>query len=567
MSQPHRAPASIPATPPNEGERLETLYRLDILDTAPEPAFDQLAALARQLTRAPHAMVSFIDERRQWYKAKSGSDLDEIPREDAFCSHAILVNEPTIVADTLDDERFCEHPLVIGPPHVRFYAGFPVRIDGNALGTLCVLGPEPHELSDQECEGLAALRDQVEAQLNLREALRESERLRRETIEQAQQLELTHKRLAQVDKTQALGRMAGGIAHDFNNILTIIRTCADFLLRELQPDAHLREDADDIVAATIRASALTRQLLAFGRAQALDPRVVALDEIVAPMQKLLRRVVPEEIDLHTRLDAADAYLHVDPSQLEQVVVNLVLNARDAVQPGGQIAIETTRARLADGEHERIPAGEYGVVRVRDNGIGIDADVVDQIFDPFFSAGEHSSGNGLGLAIVQGVVSQSDGYIDVDAGLDAGVQFEIWLPTTQRDDPAEAKHKTDTAPRSSSATVLLVEDDRLVRKSLRRILRSRDHEVLEAEDAAEAMQLWSVHQDSIDAVVSDVVLPGRRGPDIVADLRRERASLPALFVTGYTGKSDIDVCGPAPTAVLHKPVASDELLAQLEELLG
>ncbi|HEU5218653.1 MAG TPA: PAS domain S-box protein [Gemmatimonadales bacterium] len=380
--------------------------------------------------------------------------------------------------------------------------------------------------------------------------------------------------LLQSQKMDSLGRLAGGVAHDFNNLLTVIRGYADVLSRELSDgDPHFAE-VREIRRAADRATALTRQLLALSRRQVLMPREVDLNALVQEMEQMLRRVIGENISIVTLRGPDVGMVRADPGQLEQVLLNLAVNARDAMPSGGTLTIATTRVRLSGDEPAArgIPPGDYVVLRVSDTGIGIDGETQAKIFEPFFTTKPLGEGTGLGLSTVYGIVQQSSGAIAVESEVGEGSTFRIFLPRLAEgavatiDTPPGGIHRPAGQRRRN--TVLLVEDDDGVRQLTRRILEDFGFAVLEARNGTEALAHLDAGSPRIDAVVSDVVMPGMGGRELVGRLRLRRPDLPVLFLSGYTGDevSD-DVRGQLHQAFMQKPFSPDALAAALEELLA
>ncbi len=381
--------------------------------------------------------------------------------------------------------------------------------------------------------------------------------------------------LLQSQKMDSLGRLAGGVAHDFNNLLTVIRGYADVLSRELSEGDPRSAEVREIRRAADRATALTRQLLALSRRQVLVPREVDLNALVQEMEQMLRRVIGENFSIATVRGPDVGLVRADPGQLEQVLLNLAVNARDAMPGGGRLTIDTARMVLAAPREEPatrgVPPGDYVVLRVTDTGIGIDRETQARIFEPFFTTKPLGEGTGLGLSTVYGIVQQSGGAITVESEVGAGTTFRIFLPRLSDGVVASTETLATGIPRPTRRrrnTVLLVEDDEGVRQLTRRILEDFGFGVLEARNGAEALAHLDAGSPRIDAVVSDVVMPGMGGRELVGRLRLRRPDLPVLFLSGYTGDEVSDeVRGQLHQAFLQKPFSGDALAAALEELLA
>ncbi|QDG51610.1 response regulator [Persicimonas caeni] len=706
----HNLAYALPPIPPSESERLEALRALDILDTEAERNFDDLVELASFICDVPIALCSLVDEDRQWFKACVGLDVTETSRDVSFCGHAINQYEPFIVEDAHQDERFRHNPLVVGEPHIRFYAGFPLVLDDDLpLGTLCIIDTRPRTLTPRQLEAMQALQRQMQDQLRLRAELRRSERVCKElgehvsdltetsqklsergeaalrqlsiarrhnevlveesndpilffdedgcildanqrtldalgyTLDQLRgarfidvlrpdctedalgcfeqalrgapssvevvvltsddrelygvasarrielgdslvvqsifrdhteqrhardELESTRRQLWQAQKFDSLGRLASGVAHDFNNMLSVITTCAEFLLQDLDQADPRRQDVTDIAEAAKQSAGLTRQLLAFSRSQRLDARVTCLDMLVGRPEKLFRRLVDASVDLEVELGAGALEVFVDPGQIEQVLVNLLINARDALEDDGNIRVETRRARVFADDPAARPPGVYGVITVRDDGIGMDAPTLDKVFEPFFTTKAEGEGTGLGLATAHGIVAQSGGFIEVDSTPGEGSEFRVWLPeaTEEQCRMTPVERRLPEQPVDIDVTVLLVEEHPLVRRSTQRCLERMGVEVYVAKDGAQALELWQAHQDEIAALISDIRIPATDGVGILTQLRAEEPALPAILLTGHAETMWADEWKDASTLVLRKPTTPQRLLSVLSSML-
>ena len=400
---------------------------------------------------------------------------------------------------------------------------------------------------------------------------RANEELRREMAERQaaesarSQLE---EQLRHAQKMEAIGRLSGGIAHDFNNLLTAIRGYSELLMKDLQ-GSPLRADVEEIFNAADRAATLTGQLLAFSRRQILSPEIVILNQRVTDMTRMLNRLIGEHIAIDLRL-AADLWpVRADAAQLEQVVVNLSLNARDAMAAGGRLAIETANrdVKAAEARLLEIAPGPYVELRVRDTGVGIPIELQGRIFEPFFTTKPKGAGTGLGLSMVYGFVRQSGGVITVDSAPGRGTTFSLLLPRTEdaTAQPPTPKNLTTPAERGSG-TVLIAEDERALRRLSATVLGNAGYHTLEAGDGQQALDLFTVHQHKIVLVVSDVVMPRMGGIELSKRLRHTRPELPILFVTGYVEQSDALHESAAGTPVLLKPFSPQALLRAVSQAL-
>ena len=340
----------------------------------------------------------------------------------------------------------------------------------------------------------------------------------------------------QAQKMEAVGQLAGGVAHDFNNLLTVITSYSGMLLRDVPDDAQNHADLVAIREASERAASLTRQLLAFSRQQVLQPRVLDLNVVTSEMEKLLRRLLREDIQLDTRLAPVAALVHADPGQIEQVIMNLIVNARDALPEGGRILLEVANVELDAtyaAMHSEVKPGRYVQLAVSDDGIGMDAEMQTRIFEPFFTTKGVGKGTGLGLSTVYGIVRQTGGHLWCYSEPGHGTTFKIYFPLCETGpEPRAAKRKPASSPRGTE-TILLVEDEAPVRTVASRILRASGYTVIEAADGREAVQLWETKGDAIDLVITDMVMPHLSGRELAAHVRARRPQIPLLFMSGYT----------------------------------
>ncbi|HTQ03284.1 MAG TPA: response regulator [Polyangiaceae bacterium] len=374
--------------------------------------------------------------------------------------------------------------------------------------------------------------------------------------------------LRQAQKMEAIGQLTGGIAHDFNNILAAILANSHFLLEALDAADPRRADAEEVRIAAERGAALTRQLLAFSRRQVLTPAIVDLNHAVAGIQKMLGRLVGEDVSLVVVPGPDLGSVRVDVGQLEQVIMNLVVNARDAMPNGGKISIETSNVEIDDGHSSRraeLTPGHYVRLVVSDTGSGMDAETQRRLFEPFFTTKPLGKGTGLGLSTCYGIVKQSGGHIWVHSELGHGSAFEIYLPRV--DDGAHAKPLTAPSARvRGSETILLVEDDARLRHAVTRMLEQQGYRVLIAANAIEARGAAQRHRGSLDLLLTDVVMPGESGPELARDVRA-RFDCKVLFMSGYTDHAALQSGAlGAAQSFIQKPFAPDALAKKLREVL-
>jgi PAS domain S-box-containing protein len=382
--------------------------------------------------------------------------------------------------------------------------------------------------------------------------------------------------LRQAHKMEAIGRLAGGVAHDFNNLLTVIASYGELLLASLPPGDSRRDDATSILEAVKRAASLTRQLLTFGRQSVLEPKVLDLNAVVRETERLLRRVIGEDIELDTRLDPSCHAVRVDPDQLGQVLMNLAANARDAMPWGGRLSIATRNVELDQAyceSHAGARPGTYVELAVSDTGTGIPPEVKARIFEPYFTTKELGKGSGLGLAVVYGIVKQSCGYIEVHSEPGAGTTFRLYFPAMAGCpviETAGAHPRADPAAmpvRGRNETVLVVEDEDQLRQITARALEKHGYRVLSARGAEEALQLVAEEGAAPDLLVTDVVMPGPSGRQLAETLQRRYPGLKTVFMSGYADDAVIRhglVRGEI--TYLQKPFSLSDLVQKVREAL-
>jgi len=374
----------------------------------------------------------------------------------------------------------------------------------------------------------------------------------------------------QAQKMEAVGRLAGGVAHDFNNLLTVITTDSDLLLGDLDPDDPRRADVEDIRDAALSAAALTRQLLAFSRKQVLQPRVLNLTEVIAALEKMLRRLIGEDVVISFTLAPDLGPVRADPGQIEQVILNLAVNARDAMPSGGQFLIATSNVDLDEvylNGHADATPGRHVMIELRDTGIGMDAATQARIFEPFFTTKEPGKGTGLGLATVYGIVKQTGGFVNVYSEPGLGTTFKIYLPRT--DEPADTMDGAPGAqhPRGGHETVLVVEDDALLRKAAVAVLEKSGYRVLPAPDGHAALELARELPGEIHLLLTDLIMPGMPGRALSEALMAIRPGVRVLFMSGYSDDTVLrNGVLEAGVAFLPKPFNADALARKVREVL-
>jgi signal transduction histidine kinase/CheY-like chemotaxis protein len=435
------------------------------------------------------------------------------------------------------------------------FAGYPLLVEGRVVGVAAMFARQP--LAPSALVGLASVADEIAQYVARKRA--EATLAERETL------------LQQIQKMEAVGRLAGGIAHDFNNLLTVIRGRAAILLHRLAPEDPAHRHITLIEKTAERAAALTQQLLSFTRKRPLEPRVVSLNDVVVGIEKMLRRLIGEHIHLVTVLDPGLGHTKADPIQIEQVILNMVVNARDAMPQGGRLTIETANVELDEAyaaTHPGARPGRYVGLAVADTGTGMDEETRARVFEPFFTTKDPGRGTGLGLATVYGIVKQSAGYVWVESAPGRGARFTVYLPRetgspASETPPAEARRP----PATGSETVLLVEDEAGVRDLAREVLESHGYRVLIARDPGEALLMGERHPGPIDVVVTDVVMPLMNGRELGVRLMSMRPDLRLVYMSGQQVDPLVDEALLRSTGpLLTKPFAPGALAGAVRQVL-
>jgi signal transduction histidine kinase/ActR/RegA family two-component response regulator len=439
----------------------------------------------------------------------------------------------------------------------------PLIVGERARGALVVVTKARPAFSPEDQELLELFAAEAAAAL-------ENARLYAEAQQAYAELARAQAQLTHAQKMEAVGRLAGGVAHDFNNLLTVIQGRAEQLMDGLPPADPLWRQADLIQKTGDRAAALTQQLLAFSRKQLRQPRVLELNALVVDLEKMLRRVIGEDIAIELDLDPALGRIRADVSQIGQVALNLAVNARDAMPRGGALVLRTANVEVPPGPEECDavpPAGRWVVLEVRDTGVGMDDETRARVFEPFFTTKEADKGTGLGLATVYGIVQQSDGYIDVESVPGRGTTFRIYLPRVDAVPEAREAEPSPEAPVSGDETLLLLEDEGHVRRMVRESLTRWGYTVLEAARAHEALAIAERHPGRIDLLITDVIMPGMSGPEVARRLAGLRPGLRILYVSGYADDAlgQHGVLEP-DVAFLPKPFTVRELARKVRAVL-
>ncbi len=523
-----RAGAVKLASPPDSGEdprRAEERVRL--LESAVEQASDAIS-------------ISTVDaddftKHRFVYVNSAFSEITGYPREEVIGESPFMMQSPDI---TDEQTRLLHQALASG----RTLSGENLAYDKDLSEFMMAWRLEPLRDDTGKVTHAVSIQRDVTEQRRLEEQLRQSQ------------------------KMEAVGRLAGGVAHDFNNLLTAIIGYGQLLLFRLGPDHPQREAVEQIDRAAQRAASLTGQLLAFSRRQVLQPRVIDLNGVVHGIEQILRRLIGEDVDLVIRLSSTPAKVKADPGQLEQVLLNLSINARDAMPGGGRLLLESTRVEVGPGQAREAggEAGEYVRVTVRDSGQGMDEETRAQIFEPFFTTKEQE-GTGLGLATVHGIVKQSGGFIAVESVAGEGTTFDVYLPWVEHLPVQEPGSEPPPKVEQGSEHVLLAEDDDVVRQLVATVLEENGYRVFAVADGEQALAVAADSATPIDLLISDIVMPDMRGPELDRRIIVLRPDLRTLFISGYadgTYRGELD----ADVPFLQKPFSPETLMRKVRKVL-
>lgn len=376
------------------------------------------------------------------------------------------------------------------------------------------------------------------------------------------ELKRLEQRLRDSEKMEALGRLVGGVAHDFNNVLTAITLYSDLLLER----THRRREAEEIHLAAQRGTAIVRQLLAFARQQPLAPRLISLRNVITSMRGMLEPLLGENIELITRFDGDADTVRVDPAQMQQVILNLVMNARDAMSDGGQVRISTGAGTLNARSVQRHPGlhpGDFVILTVSDNGCGMDEEVRAHLFEPFFTTKRTGQGVGLGMSMIYGIVTQSGGAVSVSSKPGMGTRVTIHLPRHAAPAISTPGRSVSADTPNGTETILLVEDDHAVRSSVAHLLTESGYQVLQARDGEQAIRIARSHAAEIDLLISDIVMPGMSGDDVAVQVQKLHTETRVLFISGYPAQARAAAAG---ARLLYKPFSRAQLAEKVREVL-
>lgn len=531
--------------------------------------FRALLDFAVNSTPCSGLFISLYDEDRHvrdavyaWSEGEEEdlSKLPPMPMTGSPHSRAVATGQIIITDDfqrAMGDQPVVNVGLERDPRLPQSSLAVPMAVMGRIIGAVEAQSAEPAAFKQEHAT-----------------AMRMAANLTAVAIENVRLFEREHEReahLRQSQKMEAVGRLAGGIAHDFNNLIAVVLLHSELMLRDLAQNCDLRRRAEEIRKAADRAASLTRQLLAFSRKQVLQPRVLDLNDVVADLNKMLPRLIGEHIELLTVTEAGLGKVKADPGQLEQVIMNLVVNARDAMPKGGKLAIETANIELDESyssRHIAVQPGRYVMLAVSDNGDGMDAQTQARIFEPFFTTKEQGKGTGLGLSTVYGIVKQSGGNIWVYSEVGWGTTFKVYLPRVDQAVEQVVPVEAHAILPHATETVLLVEDEEMILKAAKEILELHGYRVLEASGSKEALAFCQTHRENIDLMITDVVMPQMGGRELAEQLRPLRPGMKVLYMSGYTDDAIAHhgVLEPG-TAFLEKPFTARALAHKVREVLN
>jgi PAS domain S-box-containing protein len=521
------------------------------------------------LPRAAAILLSHDKSQATVVAEYPGPDSDRYRQESSILNQVILVaenpaaqyllerKECLVSNDTQNDPRLAAVRDLVFMRQARSLLLTPLILKGEVVGCISLEALDPHRFAEEQILLTRSVTDQVSGVLT-----------RIQLNEERRELEGQY---LQAQKMEALGKLTGGVAHDFNNILTVIMGVIELMNIQQGPNSPLRARLEQVHTAAVRAADLVRQLLAFSRQQILQPQVLNLNEVIANFGKMLQRVIGEDVTLETVCDPQLGQIMADPGQIEQVLMNLVVNARDAMPRGGSMTIETANVDLDESyarHHVGITPGPYVRLVISDTGVGMDETTRARIFEPFFTTKAKGEGTGLGLSTVHGIINQSGGHIWVYSEPGQGTSFKIYLPRLT----APAQQKPSNEPEASvgggSETILVVEDEAIVRKLLHDTLTMYGYRILEADSGAKAQQIYAEHSGTIDLLLTDVVIPGgQSGPQLAAVLTARQPSLKVLYMSGYTDNAIVHqgVLDPG-IAFIQKPFVPVKLAAKVRKVL-
>jgi PAS domain S-box-containing protein len=474
------------------------------------------------------------------------------------CGSAAYLREPVVAADIASDPRWRDYRELAAAHGLAACWSTPVlSADGAVVGTFAMYYREPRSPTPEDQRLIDSA---VQLARIAIERQRDEDEIRRHAL-----------MVTQYQKMDVVGQLAGGIAHDFNNLLSVIAGYGELLRRQLDAEPAACARLEQILKATEHGASLTRQLLTFSRGQVVETKLVDVNAVVGGMDQMLRRLISEDIVLETDLEQGLGAVRADPGQLEQVIMNLVINARDALPPGGSVTIRTGEVSIEQGDARLAPDGRPGphvMLEVLDDGEGMDPQTLAHVFEPFFSTKPKGKGTGLGLAVVYGIVRQGGGHIAISSEPGRGTSVRVYLPRVEGSYGTTPSAPVEPhPPRRGVETILLVEDNDAVRALTHEMLEENGYTVLAAQDAEQALELSQAHREAIHLMLTDVVMPGMSGPELAARLRSTRPAMRVVYASGYVDwkLAEFDLGGD-DVNILQKPFTQDTLLLKIQDVL-
>jgi signal transduction histidine kinase/CheY-like chemotaxis protein len=548
-------------------QRLRKLSELSI-SVAGDPieVFNRIAFMISELLNVP--IVNMSEIRGDQLVFLSSYIRGELTNYAGSCA---LVNTPCSTVQETKDLRVYENVTDMFPysDFLKFYnahtyCGFPaLDPEGGVTAVICLLDDKPHHFSEEDKDLLKILAQRIG--LEMERKRHKDERKLADEEKQNLQTQLTHSQ-----KLESIGRLAGGIAHDFNNLLSAVLGYSEMLLMDIPDEGPAREKICAIRDAGERAEKLTRQLLVFSRNQVLEMKVLSLNSIVTELGEMIRRVIGENIVLDITPGAGVSGIKADHGQMEQIVMNLVINARDAMPSGGKLIIETALMEL-DGQytrhHEGLTPGQYVMLAVTDTGAGMTPEVREKIFEPFFSTKGHGKGSGLGLATVYGIVKQHKGHIWVYSEPDRGSTFKIYIPACMEETGKPAETQRSSGIRGGTETILVVDDEGFIRQLVEDCLRPLGYNVISASSGKEALKLCGEGSDTVSLLLTDIMMPDMNGRELADQLKEKKPSVKVLFMSGYTENVIAHNGALDPgLAFIQKPLSVIRLASEIRKVL-
>jgi signal transduction histidine kinase/CheY-like chemotaxis protein len=544
-----------------EKERLQALHRYHILDTPNELFFDRLVVMAARLFQVPTVLLSFVDEKREWFKARHGFDQNEIERVSGLTSAIIGSRKLYIVSDAKKDSVVQNHPLVKAPFQLRFFAAAPLRTyDGFQIGALCLLDQQERSLDEKEQSHLRDLASLVMEQLELRLAFHNKSR--GDAVEKRR----IYEKLIQAQKDESLSVLASGIAHDCNNILMAVLGSTDLLKLKVK-EGRTSALLNDISLGGQRISDLMKELLAYAGSGKGEVKILDPNDLIKEVLKLAKRTGRAKAKVKTGLEKEIWSIEVDPVQIEQVALNICLNAFEAMDSNGVLTVSTENIQVKKpisliDESQQIPAGDYVRIAISDTGCGMDEETQLRLFDLFFST--KGGGRGVGMSAALSIIRNHQGYIRVESKVGKGSVFELYFPRSQK--TRQVRRSVRSVQSNGDGTILLIEDEAMVRRTVQAILENHGYKVLTAVDGEEGVDLCKKMKKDIEYILLDLELPKLGGAELLQQLSAIHPRAHVILSSGHS--RDVFMKNfktSADLTFLQKPYRSEQLVSLMKSL--